>query len=210
MNLVIFDLETTGIDVERNEIIQIGALVADLNTGRTLGQFEMKLLPSEKGKTDLAKMCEEGFKNCYNEEVWKENGVAAVLALQRFAGWVGRYADQKKLSKANRPYYIAQSCGYNAAKFDMPFILNECRKHNIFLPLAMNCWDTLQLATWVFYAHQIVSEDLKLSSVAKVLGVSLENAHDALGDVQATKEITFKLLRMIQPENNFEDTLKIS
>lgn len=203
MNLIFFDLETTGINVEKDEIIQIGALAYDLTHKRDLSAFEQKIFPSDAGKANLAKMREEGFENCYNEEVWEKTASAPGIGYNRFAAWVRRYADNKKMSKQLRPYYVAQGCGYNAAKFDNPFIFNQCQKYSVFLPMAMQCWDTLQLALWTFYARQIVSKDMKLATVADVLGVKLDNAHDARADVIATKEITLKLLEMIQPEDNF-------
>ena len=38
--------------------------------------------------------------------------------------------------------------------------------------------------------------DRKLGTVAKHLGVSLENAHDALADIEATREVAKRLYQM--------------
>lgn len=38
--------------------------------------------------------------------------------------------------------------------------------------------------------------DRKLGTVAKHLGVNLENAHDALADIKATREVAYKLQRL--------------
>jgi DNA polymerase-3 subunit epsilon len=38
--------------------------------------------------------------------------------------------------------------------------------------------------------------DRKLGTVAKHLGVNLENAHDALADIKATREVAGKLYKL--------------
>jgi exonuclease I len=62
----------------------------------------------------------------------------------------------------------------------------------------MLCWDTLQLAMFVFHLAHIKTPDFKLSTVAEALEISLENAHDALADVRATAQITLKLMDMVK------------
>jgi DNA polymerase III epsilon subunit-like protein len=198
VNLVVFDLETTGVDVERDEIIQIGAVCVDLDTGAERSEFEVKIKPSPKGEASLLRMQDEGFKNSYDSEIWASKAVPKALGLNRFAGYVGRYKDQGKISKTGKSYYVAQGCGYNAAKFDHPLILNACRSCNIFLPMNMLCWDTLQLAMFVFHLAHIEPPDFKLSTVAEALEIPLENAHDALADVRATAQITLKLMDMVK------------
>jgi DNA polymerase III epsilon subunit-like protein len=119
------------------------------------------------------------------------------MALNRFAGWLGRFKDQNRTSKAGKNYMVVQGCGYNAAKFDHPFLLTECRRHGIFMPMDMRCWDTMQFAMFMFQAKGIVPVDYKLSTIAETLGIELVNAHDALADVIATAEITKKLFSMV-------------
>jgi DNA polymerase III alpha subunit (gram-positive type) len=198
MNLVIFDLETTGVDIIKDEIIQIGAVCIDTQTGKELLDFEVKLLPSEKGVTSLLKMKETGFKNCYDPEIWGLEGVSKNLALQRFAGWIGRFADQKRVSKTGRNYYVVQGCGYNSVKFDHPFLLNVCRFSNIFLVMDMRVWDTMQFAMLYASVKNIEMVDFKLETVAKAMKIELLQAHDALADARATAKITFNILNELR------------
>lgn len=202
MNLVVFDLETTGVNTDRDEIIQIGAVAVQLNLDaprnyKMLSDFEIKLKPTEKGKVLLENMKSEGFKNSYSDSVWEKEAVAPVVAMNRFSGWCRKYADILKISKNNKYYSVVQGCGYNAAKFDHPFLLRVCRDFNIFIPMNMLCWDTLQLALFTFYARDIKAVDYKLSTIAETLNVELKNAHDALADVYATLDITVELLHKI-------------
>lgn len=199
MNVVIFDLETTGVDVSKDEIIQIGAICMDSITGKEISSFEVKLLPTAKGVVSLNIMKESGFNNCYDPEIWGLEGVSKSLALNRFAGWVGRFTDQKRAAKqTGRSYYVVQGCGYNAAKFDHPFILNVCRFHNIFLPMDMRVWDTMQFAMLYFAVRNIEPEDYKLETITKNMKIELLNAHDALEDARATAKITFSILNSLR------------
>jgi DNA polymerase III epsilon subunit-like protein len=198
MNVVIFDLETTGVDVSKDEIIQIGAICMDSITGKEISSFEVKLLPTEKGVQSLIKMKESGFNNCYDPEIWGLEGVHSAMALQRFAGWVGRFTDQKRIAKSGKSYYVVQGCGYNAAKFDHPFILNVCRFVNIFLPMDMRVWDTMQFVMLYFAVHNIEPLDYKLETTAKNMKIELSHAHDALEDARATAKITFSILNSLR------------
>ncbi len=198
MNLIVFDLETTGVDIVKDEIIQIGAVCIDTQTGKEILDFEAKILPSEKGIASLMKMKETGFKNCYDPEIWGLEGVAKSLALQRFAGWIGRFTDQRRVSKTGRGYYVVQGCGYNSVKFDHPFLLNVCRFSNIFIPMDMRVWDTMQFAMLYASVKNINIDDFKLETVAKALKIELVQAHDALADARATATITFHILNELR------------
>ena len=197
MNVVVFDLETTGLDVAKDEIIQIGAVCMDMDLPDYKGTFEVKIRPTLAGKAGLSRMQEEGFKNCYDEVVWNKEGISAPLAMQRFTAWVGRFKDQTRISKAGKKYQVVRGCGYNAAKFDHPFIMNWCRHYSTFLPMDMRCWDTLQFALFIFEKRGIDPVDYKLETIAKMLEIDLTNAHDALADVIATAEVTRKLFSMV-------------
>lgn len=198
MNLVVFDLETTGVDIVKDEIIQIGAVCIDTLTGKEISEFESKLYPTEKGVASLMKMKESGFKNCYDPEIWGLEGVPKALALQRFTGWVGRHTDQKRISKTGRNYYVAMGCGYNALKFDHPFLLNVCRFASIYVPLDMRVYDAMQWAMLYFTLKNAEIADYKLETVAKAFNVELSQAHDALADARATAGIIFNILKELR------------
>lgn len=198
MNLVVFDLETTGIDVLKDEIIQIGAVCVDTETGREISEFEAKILPSEKGVASLVRMKDTGFSNGYDSEIWGLEGVAKAVALQRFAGWVGRFTDQKRESKTGRGYYVVQGCGYNSVKFDHPFLINACRFSNIFLPMDMRVWDTMQFAMLYFNIANIKTDDFRLETIVKVLKIDLLKAHDALEDARATSKVTLNIMKQLK------------
>jgi DNA polymerase III alpha subunit (gram-positive type) len=194
MNVVTFDLETTGLDTEHDEIIQIGAVAWVLETGEVLGTFETKILPTAYGCQGLAKQQAEGFKNSYDSELWKAKGVPLALALQRFAGWVRKYCDWSRKSAKGNTYYTVQGMGHNAVKFDFPFLSRCCQQLNIFLPIDYRVWDTLQ---WAYVYYSVTGkeppENYKLGTLCAALEVPLTDAHDALSDVYATAGITYKI-----------------
>lgn len=68
MKLAIIDLETTGFDPRKHEIIEIGCVVVDEMTLEVIDQFDMKIKPEYIEDADPG-----AFKvNGYNEEEWKD------------------------------------------------------------------------------------------------------------------------------------------
>ncbi len=78
------------------------------------------------------------------------------------------------------------------ATFDIGFIREQMRLVN--LELENPILDTLELARTIFPSLK----NHKLDSLAKHLDVNLENHHRALDDAQATKDILFKTLEILE------------
>lgn len=66
--LAITDIETTGLDPQLHEIIEIGLLVVDQKTLKVLDKFEVKIKPTHI-KTAVKKALEV---NGYNEKDWRK------------------------------------------------------------------------------------------------------------------------------------------
>ncbi len=117
--------------------------------------------------------------------------------------------DKPTISKVINEFYdfIGEDVlvAHNAA-FDIGFIREKLRLNN--LSLNNPVLDTLELARSVFPNLK----NHKLDTLAKHLGVSLENHHRAVDDAQATTEIFVKILESLEERNitSFDEINNIS
>ena len=109
------------------------------------------------------------------------------------------------------------AAGYNINRFDLPIInrlsqkyknVNKENKTDLFFPR-----DVLDVMNIIFYWFEGNSElkNYTLDNLRDYLGLSKENAHDALKDVQDTAEILIrfmKLFRNISPKIKFRSSFK--
>jgi DNA polymerase-3 subunit epsilon len=160
--IVFFDLETTGLDMQFDRIVQISAIKYYPNNKIEL--IEMKFNPvSVKISEEANKI--HGFTNeiLKNEPTFK--------------------------SKANELYtnFFKDSdlSGYNILTFDIPFLIEEFKRSGI-------DYDPTKDKTKIIDVYKILSrlEPRDLSSTYKYYtGKDLNNAHDADADNFATIEI---------------------
>jgi DNA polymerase-3 subunit epsilon len=67
---------------------------------------------------------------------------------------------------------------------------------DFFEPKTLDVLEQVKRATEM---GKIATENKRLGTVCKSIGVSLENAHDALGDITATRDLGVTLQRMGVP-----------
>jgi DNA polymerase III epsilon subunit-like protein len=191
--LVVFDLETGGLDPLRHPVVQVAMIALD-GSWREVDHLEVKV------QFDVSKVDPEALaRNSYDPEVWARLAVSEGSALQSISGFLKRHATLQKRGKnpPHRPYTIARLCGHNAARFDGEFLAAWFKRADLFCPAA--CYevlDTLQLLRWfrLGVTDQDGPETLELGVVCKRLGIPLDNAHDALSDVRATAALARRLL----------------
>lgn len=176
--IIYFDLETGGLELS-HPIIQIAAVA--VVQGQIVDEFEAKI------KFDIADYAPEALeKNSYNEADWL-NAVEPMQAALAFSRFLDPYKCIKKISaRTGRPYYVAKLAGYNAAVFDAPRLQELFKRLGVFLPADYKVLDVFQLALWYFENQSKTPENLQLGTVLEFFGHPLENAHDAMADVQGT------------------------
>jgi len=187
--LVWFDLETSGLDMQRHQIIQIAMIATDHNL-EILETEAFKLEFSVKiASPDALKV------NGYSEEKW-EDAIGQLEGVERIRSFMEKHATWQKQGSTHK---FAELAGHNVALFDAPFLSAYFKRAKTFLPATH--WtggqvDTLQMAKSYFFAMGI-QDSLKLGSLCKRFGIKLENAHDALADVMATIELAKVLKNQI-------------
>lgn len=123
--LVFFDLETTSTDIAKAQIIQIGAVAVNAQLC-IFNTMEVKLRFDAEDADP-----ESLLVNGYSEEVWDKEAVGEVDALWEFAGFCRKYSEVPMVSKAGKPYGVAQLVGHNAASYDAQIVFPLYKRSNI-------------------------------------------------------------------------------
>lgn len=159
-NVVIYDTETTGLNLETDQIIQISAIRVDKN-GNITGTLDQLVIPtvaiSEAALTTHHKSC---------EDIIRGGGIEARAALERFSAFVEG----------------AVLVGHNSLRFDAPLVSRQLAECGL-PPLHIIAeYDTMMIA------QQFLPESVnyKLDTLCGRFHVTNLAAHDALGDITAT------------------------
>jgi len=177
-NLAFIDTETTGFDLEKNEIIEIGCVLAK-QVGRSgkgpsvevIGEFEYKIKPTRIETADPESLLING----YNEADWL------------FA------VDLKKVLEDLAPKVKdAIMVGHNVA-FDHAFLEKAFEDTGVPNTMHYHKLDTISLAYARLY-NDLSVEKFSLRSLCEYFGIENKKAHTALSDARATFELYKKLL----------------
>jgi DNA polymerase III epsilon subunit-like protein len=181
--LVVFDLETGGINPQRHPIIQIAALAVDSRLA-PVEAFECKVRfdQSQATKASLRK-------NHYSRAQWSREAIEGGDAARRFGAFLVKYASYKTAAASGAEYSLAQLVAHNAA-FDGPFLQAWYERLELFLPARYQVLCTMQRAMWYFAEHPEMAPpaNFKLATLCEHFRVPYHaaRAHEALGDVTAT------------------------
>ena len=158
-NYVIFDLETTGISPNYDEVIEISAL--KVKGGEVVDEFNTLVNPGRKIPFGATKVT--GITN------------AMVAEAPAFSHVLAEFLD------------FAEGLvlvGHNIARFDMKFIWRDAKQYFGEIP-QNNYVDTLQVAR----KHLPKMEHHRLVDLAEHYGISSEGAHRALNDCYMNQKV---------------------
>ncbi len=171
-NVVVYDTETTGLDVETDRIVQIAAIRIG-RSGKHLAVMEQLVFPTIPIGEGAAKT-----HGITLERIQNEGGMSAIDALKRFSDFV-------------RGTVLV---GHNNVRFDRA-VLDRQMEESGLDPLSVRGeYDTLDLS------RRLLPElkNHKLESVCAELGIVNEHAHDALSDVSATASVLVRLCERLE------------
>jgi len=185
--ILFYDLETTCTMFWKNGIHQLSGIV-DID-GEVKETFNIKMRPNPKAIID--------------NEALKIAGVTVEsLAFNPFSMEEGYKEYIKILSKYVSKYDKKDKfflCGFRNTGFDDPFskaLFTQCGDDYFFSWFWGNSLDVSVLASQKFMNERSSMKDFKLSTVAEKLGITVDPSklHDALYDVELTRESYYKLL----------------
>jgi DNA polymerase-3 subunit epsilon len=177
---IIVDIETTGLDLGVDQIIEIAAIEVDLDNGKVLREFQTFSMPDEvyifDGTEDIDDDIEpEPFE--LDPFIKELTGITEEML-----------EGAPSNSDATEAFFVFTKdqpiWAYNA-KFDSRFLnkntINHIAFHDV-LALARRCFPSLP--------------NHKLSTVAEHLNVSTKGTHRALADCLITKEVLMNCLKI--------------
>ncbi|MEL6140821.1 MAG: 3'-5' exonuclease [Bacteroidota bacterium] len=158
-NLVFFDIESTGLNVIRDRIMQI-ALIRVHADGSPSAELEMLINPGV----------------LISEEAYAVHGIGPKDV-----------ANKPTFEKVAKQLYDfigdADLAGYNSNRFDVPMLMEEFARAGLDFDISKR---RLIDAQRIFYRFEPRTLSAALAFYA---GKKMENAHDALADVRATIDV---------------------
>ena len=151
---VVFDLETTGLDPEKHEIIEIGAIRVNRDSINH-DTFQSLVKPSKKVPKKITEL------TGINQSMLDTDGEPIESALRDFASFVGDL----------------QLVSFNA-DFDLAFLHNAAAKHSLAFTNPVSC--ALKMARRAWPGRK----SYRLVDLAKDGDLSSDGTHRALGDCQ--------------------------
>ena len=200
MKLFFFDTETTGTDFNIHGIHQISAIMCI--DGKIVDTFNVKLVPWDECQyTDEAmevtgKTVEQIKANPYNESD------AHTLIISKISKYCNRY------DKKDKFFMVGFNVHFDNQMLRQLFL--RCGDTYFGSFFWSNPIDVMTMATQKLLEHRPFMENFQLMTVAKTFGLlegKDENFHDALFDIEITKEI-YDLLNRNEYKINFEKVLK--
>lgn len=171
-NLAFIDIETTGLNLIRHEIIEIGCVITSPDL-EVLEEFEIKIKPERIEEADPTSL----KINQYNEKEWM-SALPLEEAMAVFSAKV-------------------KNCimvGQNVA-FDSGFLEYAYAKVGIPNPMHYHKLDTIAIA-WAKFHREKDVEHFSLREMCIRFGIKNERAHRALSDARATYELYKKLMEL--------------
>jgi DNA polymerase III subunit epsilon len=169
-NIAITDLETSGLDPYRHEILEIGLVLIEQPSFDIIDTLDIKVKPQ-----NISTASSEALRiNGYNEQDWK-NAIPLREAMTRYFNKVKG----------------ATFCAYNVS-FDLPFILQATKKTNIPSLLDYHTLDIPSLVLKKYKATEL--KRLNLNYVAGFLGLTPEpSIHRAINGAMLAYNVLKKL-----------------
>lgn len=167
-NVVVYDTETTGLDLNTDQMVQLSAIRLD-NQGNIVDRFDQMIeptVPIGQGAYET-----HGFDLAY---IRAYGGVSAKEALEKFL----------KFTQG------AVLVGHNSTRFDSLLLQRQLQENGL-PPLKIAAeYDTLTIAK-EFHAEL---PDFRLSTLCFKYGIVNEAAHNAFGDIVATGKVLCRLM----------------
>jgi len=169
-NFAFIDIETTGLDLIENEIIEIGGIITTEKL-KVIEEFELKIKP---------------------EHIERANRVSLKVAHYDPDLWIDAIPLKDAMNILSKKVKDCIMVGQNIA-FDSSFLEYAFLKTNIKNTMHYHRLDTISIA-WAKLHKDKKLKHFSLREMCKYFGIKNERAHSALPDARATFELYKKLM----------------
>lgn len=181
MILLYIDTETTGLDTATCSIWQLSGYISDTATG-TSDSFDYKMRPYRNEIISKEAAAKTG---ATQEELDSYPSQSEVFS--KFTALLSKYVNLEDWNQRVIPV------GCNIS-FDLDFLRSWFAFNNSATLFSRNIYfpgiDVMYLAAYCLLGERSKMRNFQLSTVyEKLTGKSLENAHNAMADIDATKEL---------------------
>lgn len=173
-NLLFLDFETGGFSPATADIIEAACILTDPSGKTILGEYVAKVTPLRPVDPGAAAV------NGYTTEKWAGVSIPLEQALIKILG----FAKDAMLCAHNTP-------------FDKAFLDDGMAKHKMRWPGRYYTMDTYALAMPLLRAG--VVENMKLATLTAFFGIDHNDAHTAMSDVRACREVYLRLMALYEP-----------
>lgn len=179
-NLAFIDIETTGLNVDKHEIIEIGCVLVSQNwtdgakpTFEVIEEFELKIKPERIEDADPIALRVNGYDP---------------------SAWVFAYNLKEAMQIFSEKTDGVIMAAHNVC-FDFGFIDKAFRITEIENKMHYHKLDTISIAFAKLHSHGDVSK-FSLRFLCEYFGIENKRAHAALSDARATFEVYKKLMNL--------------
>ena len=179
-NLAFIDIETTGLNVDTHEIIEIGCVLVSQNwtdgakpTFEVVEEFELKIKPERIEDADKVALRVNGYDP---------------------SAWVFAYTLKEAMQIFSKKTDGAIMVGHNIC-FDFGFLDKASRTTGIENKMHYLKLDTISMAFASLHNRADVSK-FSLRVLCEYFGIENKRAHTALSDARATFEVYQKLMSL--------------
>ena len=171
LTLAFLDLETTGLDPERHDILEIGVIRVDAATLEEIARTEVRVRPER---------LEDAWPKALRINGYSEAGWRHAASLREALCWISPYLSGACLA------------GHHVA-FDRAFLDAAWKRVGIIPPpMDHHSLDTMVLS-WPLLAAGVV-DSLSLDAVSAYLGLDRSEPHRALADAESSLQVARHLL----------------
>ena len=202
--ICVFDFETDGRDVDTINPVQLAAVIIDPRKLEIVkgSQFCSFMRPENIDDSDYFEKnratieWHSNVRDCTSDEImelWK-NAPSTKSVWASFEEFLRRF---HKAGRTKTKFSAPLACGYNILSFDMPIVKRMCAKYSggkqIFHPR-----DKIDLMHWMFPWFENSNEvtSYSMDNMREYFGISKDNAHDALKDVEDTAMMFCRFMRL--------------
>lgn len=199
--IILLDFETGSRNPFRTQPTQLAALAIDGRKLEVLSSFNSEICPildDEKAKkVGLDPLENDALKITRKTREQLATAPQLKVVWDSFVEWVGKY------NIGNGLWDKPVVAGFNIVNFDLPIIYRLCQKYGPFdkdelKPKLFHPINIIDIMTDVFRMTENNPgiRSISLDSSREMLGMSKENAHDALCDVVDSAEIMIRFMKL--------------